>query len=218
MSEHELEAGDAGYSQYQSMIDSHGISKFKDMVKQSIPIPKEGIMKQPYKIAFTGHRPNKIGGYNNAHPLRIAVKQAIEDALKRAITKFGDTHEITVITGGALGVDQDAARVAHSLGLPFIVASPFVGQEGNWPKSSKDTYSKMLSYAKEVVVVSEGGYDPAKMQIRNQWMVDNCDALVAVWDGTSGGTANCVRYALSVGKAIVRIDVTNIKDLLKGDK
>lgn len=46
MKEHELEAGDAGYSQYQSMIDSHGISRFKDMVKQPIPIPKEGtVMK-----------------------------------------------------------------------------------------------------------------------------------------------------------------------------
>lgn len=180
--------------------------------------PKEGIMKPAYKIAFTGHRPNKIGGYNNTHPLRIKIKEAIHDALTRAIVKFGDTHEITVITGGALGVDQDAARVAHALGLPFIVAVPFLGQENMWPKDSQDKYKKMLSLAKEVKIVSEGGYTVNKMQIRNQWMVDNCDALVAVWDGTSGGTANCVRYAMSVDKPIVQININNIKHLLKGDK
>jgi uncharacterized phage-like protein YoqJ len=44
------------------------------------------------------------------------------------------------------------------------------------------------------------------MQDRNIWMVDHCDALIAVWDGTSGGTANCVRYAQKVGKPIVFID------------
>ena len=26
-------------------------------------------------------------------------------------------------------------------------------------------------------------------------MVDMCNELIAIWNGTSGGTANCIRYA-----------------------
>jgi uncharacterized phage-like protein YoqJ len=33
------------------------------------------------------------------------------------------------------------------------------------------------------------------MQVRNEWMVDHCNDLLAVWDGSDGGTGNCVRYA-----------------------
>ena len=38
-------------------------------------------------------------------------------------------------------------------------------------------------------------YHPAKMQKRNEFMVDNCDILIALWNGTSGGTKNCINYA-----------------------
>ncbi len=101
----------------------------KKQVRNTSLLQKENRLKPQYKIAFTGHRPGKIGGYDPQDPLRLAVKQAITDVLHRAIAKYGETHEIIIITGGALGVDQDAARVAHKLGLPFIVAVPFLGQE-----------------------------------------------------------------------------------------
>jgi uncharacterized phage-like protein YoqJ len=42
----------------------------------------------------------------------------------------------------------------------------------------------------------------AKMQVRNEWMVDSSDGVVALWNGTAGGTANCVRYAEKVGRPI----------------
>jgi uncharacterized phage-like protein YoqJ len=44
------------------------------------------------------------------------------------------------------------------------------------------------------------------MQIRNEWMVDRADQVIAIWDGTSGGTANCVEYATKMNKPILRID------------
>ena len=50
------------------------------------------------------------------------------------------------------------------------------------------------------------------MQERNEWMVNNCDVLIAVWDGTSGGTANCVKYAESLQLDIRRI---NPKELIE---
>jgi hypothetical protein len=37
-------------------------------------------------------------------------------------------------------------------------------------------------------------------------MVDHAELLIAVWDGTSGGTANCVKYARKDGVEIWRIN------------
>ncbi|MFZ2410072.1 MAG: hypothetical protein WAW23_00725, partial [Candidatus Methanoperedens sp.] len=37
-------------------------------------------------------------------------------------------------------------------------------------------------------------------QRRNEFMVDAADVLAAFFDGSPGGTANCVRYARSVGR------------------
>jgi len=174
---------------------------------------KEENMKPDYHIAFTGHRPNKIGGYDATNPLRVAIKNAIKEALERAIAKYGESHRIVVISGGALGVDQDAASVAHRLGLPFIVAVPCQGQDSKWPENSKKRYQTMLKHALDVVIVHDGPYNDTCMQKRNEWMVDHCNALVAVWDGTGGGTANCVTYARRVGKPIVMINVNNLKEV-----
>ena len=44
------------------------------------------------------------------------------------------------------------------------------------------------------------------MNIRNEWMVDRCDTLIAVWDESpTGGTTNCVGYAKQQGKKIITI-------------
>lgn len=45
-------------------------------------------------------------------------------------------------------------------------------------------------------------YYPEIMQKRNILVVDSVDKLLAVWNGTSGGTANCVSYARSCFKDI----------------
>jgi uncharacterized phage-like protein YoqJ len=149
-------------------------------------------------VAFTGHRPDKIGGYDLPNPTYMHVCQEIDRVLR-------ELKPDKVISGMALGVDQWAANVALKLNIPFIAAVPFLGQEGKWPNKSQQLYKKMLEKAAEIVIVSEGGYAASKLQIRNEWMVDRCDVLVAVFDGTSGGTANCVTYAKGKGKEIVFI-------------
>jgi len=44
------------------------------------------------------------------------------------------------------------------------------------------------------------------MQKRNEWMVDNSDAVIAVWDGTPGATATAVDYARKLGRSVLVID------------
>lgn len=149
-------------------------------------------------LAFTGHRPNKLGGYRQ-NPMQMAVRSAIRQCIF-------DYKPEKVISGMALGVDQWAAEECVDLGVQFVAAVPFVGQERCWPEESQRRYQSLLECADDVVVVCSGGYAPEKMQQRNKWMVDNCTRLFAVWDGSLGGTANCVRYAERVGREIDRFD------------
>lgn len=150
-------------------------------------------------VAFTGHRPDKLGGYKLPNDTYIKVCRDIDWLLK-------ELNPEKVISGMALGVDQWAANIAYKLGIPFVAAIPFEGQELAWPEASQKTYRILRKLASEEVIVSSGGYSADKMQIRNIWMVDNCDSLIAVWDGSKGGTGNCVEYAKSVDRKIYQID------------
>ena len=61
-------------------------------------------------VAGTGHRPNKLGGYNNESFLKLV--NIAEDALKQM--------EVTeVISGMALGWDMALAQAAINLNIPF---------------------------------------------------------------------------------------------------
>lgn len=151
------------------------------------------------RIAGTGHRPNKLGGYSDE-----AFNKLVEIA-EYNLNRIGLAKDIHVISGMALGWDMALAQAAVNLELPLICAVPFLGQEAVWPQKSKDKYNELLAKASEVVIVSDGGYSNEKMQIRNAWMVDNCDLIFAMHDGTIGGTNNCVKYAEKVGKRLINL-------------
>lgn len=140
-------------------------------------------------VSATGHRPDKLGGYSTA--ARVRLTRFAESV----IPSYSPTE---FVSGMALGWDTACALACLSLGVPLVAAVPFEGQESRWPEESQRLFRWILSRASRVVVVSPGGYAAFKMQVRNQWMVDNCDRILALWDGTSGGTSNCIAYADSV--------------------
>lgn len=108
----------------------------------------------------------------------------------------------------ALGVDQWAFEEAQNLGIPIKAAVPFLGQENAWPESSQKYYRLLLAQLPEdhIIYVSPPGYAKWKMQVRNQWMVDNADMVLSVWDGSEGGTKNCIDYARKKSKIIANIN------------
>lgn len=136
-------------------------------------------------IAATGHRPHKLGGHTNQ--VRLALGGLATEYLAR-------TRPAKVISGMALGWDQAVAGACIALGIPLIAAVPFEGQECRWPQEAQERYRWILGEAERVVVVCSGPGGRA-MQIRNEWMVDNTDRIVALWDGSWGGTFNCIQYA-----------------------
>jgi len=158
-------------------------------------------MKPKLTVAFTGHRPGKLGGYNSNNPIRVKINSRITEKLEA----LQEQYDLTVITGMALGIDQDAALICIQLGIPFIAAIPCLNHSKKWPSEAQAQYNEILQKAKEIVFVSKNEYTGDCMQKRNIWMVDHCNLLIAVWDGSGGGTANCVYYAQSKYVSIERI-------------
>lgn len=161
------------------------------------------------KVMITGHRPEKIGGYDENCPERKWVRMAILFAMKEM--ELFDQGPFTAITGMALGVDQEYAKLALKLGWNVKAFIPGTWQASQWPKASQDAYNAILGEVQntcgEVVLCSEEPYNASALLRRNGMMVDDCDCCIAVWNGNSdGGTANAVRSVQKRGKSIYRID------------
>lgn len=145
-------------------------------------------------LTVTGHRPPKLGGYKIPNPVYDAVIEALDRCLMQLRPE-------TVITGMALGVDQWVAELCANNDIPFIAAIPFKDFDQKWPNESQLNYQLLLNRAKEVRIISEGGYRPELNSIRNKWMVDHGDQVLGLWNGErEGGTWNTINYTQKVGK------------------
>lgn len=144
-------------------------------------------------IAATGHRPNKLGGYGVAAQMKL---RAIATGYLQQLKPDG------VIVGMALGWDQAVGFAAVGLGIPVHAAVPFEGQELAWSLESQREYRTLITCCASRTVVFPGGYCGYAMQLRNEWMVDRATRMLAMWDGSPGGTANCLKYATKRGVAV----------------
>lgn len=83
-----------------------------------------------------------------------------------------------VVSGGARGADTYAREFAQKYNLPLTEYLP--------------EYDK---------------YGKAAPLIRNKLIVDNCDCLIAFWDGQSRGTKFTLDYAKEKGKPIKIVQI-----------
>jgi len=82
-------------------------------------------------------------------------------------------QSVTIISGGARGVDVIAAETARERGMKLIEIRPdYKGKGGRAPLD------------------------------RNDQIVDLCDFVVAFWNGKSSGTAYTINRAKKLGKPV----------------
>lgn len=157
-------------------------------------------------MAFTGHRPNKLGNEWDGSPLAGPVSMKIWNHFRSQFVELGIDCGIS---GLALGTDMIAADAILSAGIDLVVAVPFRGQEKLWTRANRVRYFHLINQASLIYVVDIGRwvhyvqfmdlqdspFSGRKMQARNEWMVRNSTILSAVYDGTSGGTQNCLIFA-----------------------
>lgn len=159
-------------------------------------------------VCFTGHRPNKLYGYDPSSEGNKKLLWHLRDII---IDHIENESVNTFITGMALGIDQWAGRIVLKLKqtypqIKLVVAIPCINHSSKWNEQSKKEWQTIINKCDLVHYVSEEEYTHWCMQKRNEWMVDNSKFVIAVWDGTKGGTGNCVNYAKKQNKLITTLN------------
>lgn len=159
-------------------------------------------------IALTGHRGDKLGGWDNGSRLNQAIKARLQNYIERVATE-NPTREIVIVTGMALGADTLWALAAIDARMKFRnikihAAVPFHGQEKRWRPEQQAIYTDILMQSNSVFYVTDRkGSDMEKWEVsqamhrRNEYMCNIAETLIAVYDGVSksGGTYECLKYA-----------------------
>lgn len=156
--------------------------------------------KRLRRCCFTGHRPEKLK--RTESEVCAALESEIRNAINDGFNVF--------ITGMAYGVDIWAGEIVLRLrneGHPIklICASPFDGFERRWQKDWQERYKRIMKDADLIRFICPG-YHNGCFQVRNEWMVNHSARVIAVYDGTPGGTRNTINYAQKVGVPVVIVN------------
>lgn len=161
-------------------------------------------------VAIVGSR-----GYQDPH--------AVIDFVEKLARKYPDA---IVVSGGARGPDRIAENTAFHHGLQTI--SYRVKGNPDSPEALRLSLgqqrvlsppSSLSSFTIETVPIGEEaervvekthrrisspvfGSFGAAAYFRNGWIVEDCDRLVAFWDGESRGTKVAISLALAAGKPV----------------
>ena len=159
-------------------------------------------------LCFTGHRPDKLHGYDYKSEGNVKLLKKIRKLLIRLIEVRGFD---TFISGMALGTDMWCAKLILGLKkryphIKLVCAIPCAEQYSRWNEGDQRMYHDILSQADLVHCVSDKSYAPWLMIKRDEWMVDNSNFVFSVWNGDeSGGTWKTVEYAVKRQRKIMNI-------------
>ena len=164
---------------------------------------------QVSKCCFTGYRPAKF-------PFELSVDNydyiEFENSLLESIIKLISENCCIFYTGMAMGFDIIAAesvlllkKARPDLDIKLVCVIPFEAQGESYSDFWRKKYLDILKEADESIVLSHKYYSGC-YQVRNKFMVDNCDYVLTWYDGKSGGTKNTLDYASKKQRQIFNVN------------
>lgn len=159
-------------------------------------------------IALTGHRPQKLAGYDMNDPFYTNLRAYLLRGIKGELDRLGPDDTLTLHSGLALGADtvwSQAAVMAkgRDARVRFVAHIPTPGQASKWPAASQRAWQAQRDAADAEVIYSPT-YTRTCLNDRNIGMINAADAVIAVWDGAQdGGTWHAVTYARAQGKTLI---------------
>jgi hypothetical protein len=155
------------------------------------------------KIAVCGHR-----HLHDPNHFETGIQFAI-----RRIQQAYPEHSYQVFSCLAEGADRLLAkRFIEVLDADLTVVLPLPERDYLKDFQSGDSireYKDLTLLSKEVVPAGRGQIRPQAYQAANHYLVENCDLLVAIWDGLPargpGGTAEVVQIARQIGQPLLWI-------------
>ena len=104
------------------------------------------------------------------------IKSLIDSMIPYVIEK---ETPLTIISGGAKGVDTVVQEWASERQHDFILIKPYHLLDSRVPYEAKYFF------------------------VRNKQIVDNSDVIIAIWDEVSNGTHDTIRYAKKCNKQVI---------------
>lgn len=170
-----------------------------------------------YKAFVTGHRPDKLFGYNLADYRYIQIREWFKE-------KFIEHQIKEVYIGMALGTDINACEAVIELkesgvDIKLHACVAFIGVEKKWNSTDVLKFNSMLEKADTVTIVTEDVWHEGCTYLtdRNHYMVDNCSIGFAVINNglqktklNKTGTMECIRYATKNGVNVEIFDANTL--------
>lgn len=167
--------------------------------------------KTEIHIGFTGHRPNKLGGYDLSVQGYLNMQQDLETYIEKNLEVF---DVVVGHSGLALGGDTvwSKAILAMKEKYPgrvlFHAEIPMMEQAEAWFKQSDiDFWHEQVERADFTSVYGSlaGRPDHERkrlaskyLNLRNEGMLGHSGVLLALHDGSTGGTGNAVAHAKEI--------------------
>lgn len=179
------------------------------MTGSDAPRPTTGLT-----AAIVGHRLNRIAD-PSAVQVRLEAVLGTIDAKLRDMAGDPASSRLRLISAMAEGADQLAVSAATAVGLGWDAVLPFpveTYEQDFSPGAVRAGFRDLLAQAGSVLVLDGQGvgadrdraYDAA-----GKALLDNCDVLIAVWDGLPGrgrgGTHDVVQEAVRRGIPIITL-------------
>ena len=115
----------------------------------------------------------------------------------------GSSH---IIIDAAWGTGLLAGWAAVMEQIPFTVCEAFPGCSAKWPTLPKNEFIELCKRAAHVLTIDDQEDCPASYMTHFEWMIKNCNRLVAVHDGSTGKTQDALHFAGAMGAPVSIID------------
>lgn len=143
------------------------------------------------KCALTGHRDL---------PETFDVNK-LYDCLEETIREGYDTFYCGMARGFDLLALDCLVSLARKYKITLVACEPYKGHGDGFRGELREKYRSLLQWCDEVTVLSPAYYRGA-FNVRDRYMVDHADLVLAYCTRDSGGTAYTLRYAEKKGKEI----------------
>lgn len=154
-----------------------------------------------FRVGIAGHR-----------SLDPAAREFVASACSALIADAQCGGEVAAVSALAEGADTLFAEVALSRGATLEIVRPYDGYEHEFQTTQQSRrYRALMNAADRETRLPFGTRSTRAYEAAMRYVTDRCSVLLAAWDGTpprgTGGTADTVRYAESIGRPVVHLDV-----------
>ena len=157
---------------------------------------------------FAGPRHQSLPfGFDEENADCLRLKQLLKEQAVYLIEALGVTH---FISGVDLGIGQYAAEIVLALkrDYPEITlecAIPCENQAVKWTIAQRDRYFSIVKRCDKETLLQRQHTENC-MKKRREYMVNQSNYVLAVWNGRQDATCNIVSIARTMGKPMIIID------------